>query len=171
MNEIVSPNEIQHAICLLWCNDRHSCQRFNYRDIEKLDDHTVIFDLIYIRGLETCMTIIYNISTKSNFSLSICSKNKLDDFNLAYSKYKLLVEFEEMLNYNFNNIICNAYCIYIGNQIIICPGSYVDNNLINYYNIDNPGLTLTFEGISEFINLPILQKYRIYHSKTVNIYE
>jgi len=170
MDEIVSPDEIRHAICLLWCNDRHSCQRFNYRDIEKLDDHTVIFDLIYIRGLETCMTIIYNISTKSNFSLSI-SKNKLDDFNLAYSKYKLLVEFEEMLNYNFNNIIYNAYCIYIGDQIIVCPGSLNGDNLINYCIIDNPGLTLTCEGISKFINLPILQKYRINHSKTICSYD
>ena len=171
MDEIVSSDEIRHAICLFWCNNYHSCQRFNHTNIKKLDDHTVTFDLINILESETCMTIIYNISTKSNFSLSMCTKNNLNNFNLVYSRYKLLAEFEEIIHYNFNNTTYNKYCIYIGDQIIICPGSYVDNNLINYYNIDNPGLALTCKDFGEFINLPILQKYRINHSKTICPYE
>lgn len=166
MDEIVSSNEIRHIICLFWCsNDRgHPCRLLNYINIQKLDDHTVIFDIIHITSLNIVAALIFNIKTKSNFSLSVCKK---DDFDITYTRYKLLVELEEILNYNFNNITYNKYCIYIGDQIIIYPGSLNYNNSINYCNTNNLGLILTCKDIGEFINLSILQKYRIDHSKTI----
>lgn len=153
-----------------WCsnNRSHPCRLFNYINIQKLDDHTIIFDMIHIRNLNITAVLIFNIKTKSNFSLSVCDKY---DFDIKYARYKLRTEFEEILNYNFNNTTYNKYCIYIGDQIIVYPGSLNDDNSINYCNTDNTNLILTCKDIGDFINLPILQKYRIHHARRINPYD
>jgi len=170
MDEIVSSDEIKHTICLFWCNNGsgHSCHQFNCINIQKLDDNTVMFDITHIKYLTALVTLIYNIKTKSDFSLTICDKH---NFNIKYARYKSLTEFEDMLYYNFNNITYDKYFICIGDQISVSPGSYKDDNSFSYYDTNNPGLTLTCKNICEFINLPILQKYRINHSKTICTYD
>ena len=170
MDEIISSDDVKYVICMFWCSGRnyHPCRQINYINIQKLDDHTVMFDMIHIRNLNITAVLIFNIKTKSNFSLSICDKY---DFDIGYARYKLRAEFEEILNYNFNNLSQDNYCIYIGDQIIVYPRSLNDDNSINYYNIDNTNLILNCKDIGEFINLPILQKYRIHHSKTINPYD
>ena len=56
-----------------------------------------MFDIIHIKYLTALVTLIYNIKTKSDFSLTICDKH---NFNIKYTRYKLLTEFEDMLYYN-----------------------------------------------------------------------
>jgi len=64
----------------------------------------------------------------------------------------------------------DKYFICIGDQINVSPRYYKDDNSISYYDINNSSL-LTCKDIYEFINLPILQKYRIHHSKTIDPYD